>query len=107
MLIFGIMIAFGSLGGVLGFFWPWQLRPLLAVSVAVGLLISVLAVASSAGGSFSEVIADANAGGSAWTSYVVWGCLFFFYTGVPMAIGGAIGNRRRRAKVNTDAFFGG
>jgi len=95
MMIFGIMIAFGSLGGVLGLFWPWRLRPLLAVSVTVGLLISALAVASSPGGTFSEVIADASAGGSAWTSYLAWGCVFFFYTGVPMAIGGVIGNRLR------------
>ena len=102
MLILGIMVAFGSLGGVLGLFWRWRLWPLLAASVAVGFLISVLAVASSPRGTFSDVIADASAGGLAWTSYLAWWCVFFLYTGVPMTIGGAIGNCIRARRIRVD-----
>ena len=99
MEILGLIVAFASLGVVVGLYWRWRLRRLLAVCVAVGLLAGLVAALSDPGGTLSEILADARFGGSAWESYCTWGGVFFVYTGVPMAIGGTLGNRRRASGV--------
>jgi hypothetical protein len=92
-----IVGAFVFGGAVIGVFWRWHPVGLLALCSVLGFAIS-LGTRDWSHFDFAALVANARAGGGAWQSWCMGLVVYFIYSGVPAAVGGACGFALRQMR---------